>query len=95
MPYRYEEDHDCRPDFKLLSNRVSKARTEKCCDMCAGPILAGQQYRTIAALEDGKFSLRREHLSAPECAYAGEQRVQWEREAFDKFMDNANSTFDQ
>jgi hypothetical protein len=88
MSFPYEEP-DCRPDWRLLSEKTSKARTQKICDICGGPIEVGHQYRTIAAIDDGSFDLRREHLSSPECAHGAEQRDQWERDAWSEFSAEA------
>jgi hypothetical protein len=77
--------HEEAPSWRLLHHKTVKARTTKVCNMCGGPIETGQHYLSVAALDDGRFKLIRQHLSAPSCAYAQEQAEQFERDRLEIF----------
>lgn len=61
-----EQQHDAAPDWRTLSEREGIRRVGPIiCDGCDEAIKVGDRYKTVSALEDGKFVQLRLH--APAC----------------------------
>jgi len=57
---------DGAPDWRLLSEKVSTRRKGPIlCTFCNDPINVGDRYRTVSAMEDGRFVLIQQHT--PSC----------------------------
>lgn len=71
-------------DWRTLRQSVHTARKPHTCDNCQGVIQVGEKYEVIAALDEGRFIIRRDHLGG--CpVFAEEMRREyerWEREQF-------------
>lgn len=52
------------PTWEVIHDEQLRARQPHQCNVCGGPIRAGESYRRVAGKLDGEFQVHKEHSGA-------------------------------